>query len=558
MPGLDPLKSLAGQCLAALEGPLWLVCLATVSPIILRAVRRIRAAGQGRELAAVLALAIALRFAVPWEPIFWHYPLMNVDAGKELYTRYNSYLPWVLRLLVFDLHGGFDAALAFNLVTGVACIPLLWYAALAGGHSPRASALFALLLAVTPMYVRHSGSDSVYVAILFLYAAAAAAYARLAVGEGGTGAAALLVSSVLIGMPIRGESAPVFLGVPLFFLRGDFDLRTVLRPRRPLILLGAAVVFGLLATSALQSQSYGERLHLHADTILLGVVVQVLCLPAPAFPSFFPPLIAVPIWIVSIDLIRRRHWRELASIHLPIWVGRLPHLFGAAFMSGGLATTGYHIISVVFILLASARCTDYLYLRYRRGEFLADPRRRRIALSAAALAGLFWCVQAYGYRCIEGQEMRFLSRELPRDESTIAVIWDPDPSPGDDCCLSLPYPPLWAEMPRTRWIVLTLADLDRPEYVRDLHFDYYYPGSTLQLVDSSTWFTRRWGDASDQERLRLQRAGLERWRELDALVRREHAIEPWRSTTVTGHTPSFAHFKDDTVTFQIYRSATRR
>ena len=140
----------------------------------------------------------------------------------------------------------------------------------------------------------------------------------------------------------------------------------------------------------------------------------------------------------------------------------------------------------------------------------------------------------------------------PRDESTVLVIWDPDPSPGDDCCLSLPYPPLWAQLPNTRWIVLTLADLERPEYVRDLRFDYYYPGSTVQLADSTTWLDQ---NVDADERLRHQRDGLRRLRELDALVPSAHALAPVRTQTVRAHTPSFAHFKNDRVTFALYRSA---
>jgi hypothetical protein len=549
---LQPLTTFAGQWLVVLEGPLWIVFLAGVVPILLAAVRHIRAAGQSSALAAVLAVAIALRLIVPWEPIYWHYPLMNVDlGGAALYTRQNSYLPLPLRVLVFDLHGGFDAALAFNLVAGVLSIVLLWFAALRSGHSTRVCILFGALLAITPMYVRHAASDSVYTPILLLYSACAAAYVAMACDGDRRAAPALLVSAVLLGMPIRAEAAWVFLGVPLFRLHGETTLRDMLRPRLPLLLLGAAGALGSVAILNLQSHSFGERLFIQPDSIVLGLIAQVLCVPEPAFPSFFPALIAVPIWLTAIDQIKRRRWRDLVSMYLPIWFSRVPHLFGCAFMVGGLATTGYHIVSVLFILLASARSLEQLYLRYLRGEFLADARWRRAVLAAGSLAMAISCIYAYGYRYVEGQEMRFLRRELPRDDSTVLVIWDPDPSPSDDCCLSLPYPPLWAQLPRTHWIVLTLADLDRPDYIRDLRFDLYYPGSTLQLEDSTNWFSSP--DDAPDERLSHQRDALRRLRELDALVRREHALEPWRSKTITAHTPSFAHFKNDSVTFAIDR-----
>lgn len=552
MSALQPVTSMVGQWLVALEGPLWLIFLSSVVPVAIAAVRRIRAAGQGSALAMVLGLALVLRLLVPWEPIFWHYPLMNLDlGGGVLYTRQNSYLPLLLRFLVFDLHGGFDAALAFNLFAGVLSIVLLWYAALRGGHSTRVCALFGLLLAITPMYVRHAASDSVYTPILLLYSACAAAYIGLARGDTRRAATALLLSSTLLGMPIRAEAAWVFLGVPLFLLHAGSTLRDVVRPRVPLLLLGAAGLLGSLAILDLQSHSFGERLSVQPGSIVLGIIAQVLCLPDPGVPSFFPPLIAVPIWLTAIDQIKRRRWHELGSLYLPIWFSRVPHLFGAAFMVGGLATTGYHIVSVLFILLASARSMEQLYLRYLRGEFLVDARRRRAVLVASGAAAAILCIHAYGYHYVEGQEMRFLHRELPRGDSTVLVIWDPDPSPGDDCCLSLPYPPLWAQLPHTRWIVLTLADLDRPDYIRNLRFDLYYPGSTLQLEDSAPWFSA--ADDAPDERLSRQRDGLRRLRELDALVRREHALEPWRKVTVTAHTPSFAHFKDDTVTFAIDR-----
>ena len=166
-----------------------------------------------------------------------------------LYTRANTYLPWLLRVIVFDLQGGFDAALLFNLLAGTASIILLWYAALAGGHSTRVCVLFGLLLAITPMYVRHSGSDSVYVAILFLYSACAAAslptMPRRAV------AAPPLVLDVL-GMLIRGETAVVFQRALLSVARRHQD-QAIVRPRAPLILLAVAGLAGSLTIVSLQS-----------------------------------------------------------------------------------------------------------------------------------------------------------------------------------------------------------------------------------------------------------------------------------------------------------------
>ena len=552
MSAIDALTATAAYGLTALEGPLWLLFLITIGPVLWLAVQSIRAAGQGRALAAVLAVAIALRLLVPWEPIYWHYPLMNLDLARELYTRENTYLPLLIRILVFDLNGGFDAALTFNLLAGTASIVLLWYTALAGGQSRRACTLFAALLAVTPMYVRHSGSDSAYVPLLFLYSASAAAYGSLTTGGAWRMAAPLLVSSLLLGMPIRGETAWVFFCLPLFQLRTETSLWDAIRPRPATLLLGAAALVGGVALLSIQSHSFGERLHVQLAAIVLGLITQITCTPDPGIPTFFPALIAVPIWLTAIDLFRRRRWKELLSLYLPIWFSRIPHLFGAAFMVGGLATTGYHILSALFILLASARGLDYLYLRYQRGEFLVRVRRRRVIVAVGTAAMVLLCVQAYSYRYVEGQEMRFLRRELPREPTTVLVIWDPDPSPGDDCCLALPYPPLWAQLPNTRWIVLTLADLDRPGYVRDLRFDLYYPGTTIQLADSTNWYTVS-HESSDDERLSHQRDGLRRWRELDALVRRTHPLELWRSQTVRAKTPSFAHFDNDQVTFAIYR-----
>src|SRR4029453_17857148 len=103
------LTQLVGHCLVVIEGPLWLIFLATLAPTTLRAVRRIGKWGQGSALAAVLGLPVALRTPLPGEPIFWPYPLMKADVGAPLYTRQSSSLPLLLRFLVFDLHGGFDA-----------------------------------------------------------------------------------------------------------------------------------------------------------------------------------------------------------------------------------------------------------------------------------------------------------------------------------------------------------------------------------------------------------------------------------------------------------------
>src|SRR5579862_302396 len=326
---LSSLSALAGDAFQAVEPALWVAYFIALAPVSSRAVRRIVAAGQLHQLLGVTALAVAFRLLSPWEPIYWHYPLMNLHLGDELYTRQNSYLPYVLRVSVFELHGGFDAALVFNLIAGTVSIGLLWYTALMAGHPRRVCLLFGALLALIPMYVRQSASDDVYITILLLYASAGAAFATLSAGTQRRYGVVLLVTSVLLGMPIRGESAIVFSSIPLFWLHGSMRLKELLKPKRRNVVLAASLAMGAIVVYHLQHASLDERAHLDGTSLLFGLVTQSLCVLSPLF---FPPLIAVPIWLMTWHLMRERRWRNLLSIHLPIWVGRVPHLFGCAFM----------------------------------------------------------------------------------------------------------------------------------------------------------------------------------------------------------------------------------
>lgn len=538
--------------LHAIEPVAWLILAFGAAPLSWQAFRHIIASGQRRWLAAVLTVALVLRFVVPWTTINWHFPLMNTELSTQLYTRTFTYLPLSSWVIGFKLGAGFNGLLAYNLIISTLSIGLLWYAALAAGQRPRAAALFALLLAITPMYVRYSVSDGQHTTVLFLYAVTAAALVAHSERHVSWWVLPVLFAAVVLGMPIRAESAALFLSAPLFYSHDDLRREDVRKMRVALAVLLIAVGLGVLEAASIHQEAT-SRLRLTLFSILLGIVIRTSCLIAPLFPSFFPLVLAIPIWLLTAATIRARNWQRLASLYTPILFCAVPFVASGYFIFVSMSQAGRNIVAALFVLLASARGLDFLIDNWQPAPTDHSRRRRRIAAAilAPATAVLFWVGWFHTFTFME--EFRFLHEQMPREAATVLTIWDPDPTIADECCLAMPYGSLWAELPNTKWIVLSRSDLERPEAIRDLRFDYYYPGAMMGLDPDNLmkWLERRVG--GDPSRRIEQRTSLLALRRVDEIVRTSHPLTPFRSSTVPAHTWASTGFPDNTTTLTIYQ-----
>jgi hypothetical protein len=537
------------RVMQAIEPGLWIVFAIALLVFSVRRIWRGSFYGGKRMVAAVAAVAAGLRVAVPFAPTNWYFGLANTALGRQLYTRSTTYLPLPNRWVIFDLAGGSRAIAALNLVLGTAAIICLWYASARSNHTPRTSFLFAVLIALVPVYVRYAGSDASHTMLLFLYSCAAAAFTDLATGEGGAPAYTVLFFSTVLAFPIRAESSVVFLAIPFFLMNGRITLRDVVRGRhKALAVLVSASLVGILELVSVQAESIRAHAHWDLGSLSLALLSRLLVLVSPLPVSFFPAVLSVPIWVYVASLAKRRAWRELASIYVPILSSGAPAVFGGGVFLD-LPSAGYQIVSVLFIVLACARATDHFWTKLERRELVLGRWQRILLLGAVPLvvaSFVFPWWRTYAYQ----EEYRFLRDALPRERATILTIWDPEAHAGDfDCCLAMPYPTLWIEHRNLRWLVLGKTDLPR---VRALRFDYYYPGSmaSIDIRSLDSWRGRL--VVQDDARRLAQRNHLEAIARLDEAIRREHALTPIRSVTVRANTFSSVAFAGDRATFTLY------
>jgi hypothetical protein len=130
-----------------------------------------------------------------------------------------------------------------------------------------------------------------------------------------------------------------------------------------------------------------------------------------------------------------------------------------------------------------------------------------------------------------------------------------------DRCLSQPYPVLMAERPRLKWVVIDQDDLDSGAY-RNVEFDYYYPGSLASLtpapaipkflVKIAYWLAEESTQAASDDTLRRD-ANLDVLHELDARVRAEFPLVPYRSVAEPGAVSTTGVFPNDELVMTIYR-----
>ena len=122
-----------------------------------------------RWVGLILGLALLLRLSVPFVVTNWYFGMSNVEQ-PDFYTRPSTYVPFINRFLVFEV--GQTGIAFYNIVLGVWAPLLLYAAVLRFGYSRRTALFFLALLALTPLYVRLSHSDSSHQSILLFFASA--------------------------------------------------------------------------------------------------------------------------------------------------------------------------------------------------------------------------------------------------------------------------------------------------------------------------------------------------------------------------------------------------
>lgn len=534
-----------------IEVALWCVLALSLVEQLARAFRWTKTQRVGQWVLTLTAVAIALRVLVPFAPANWYLGVSNVPSVHH-FSRSTALVPLPLRLLTFDLAQGALAARVFNLLASAVMIPLFVWAIHLAGFPRRVALLVGVLVAGVPMYVRYGASDGSHATLLMLYTVATVAFLRLYQGLSGPLGICALGSALLLGVPIRLESGVLFLFIPLLLWSPVRSLWSILTAR-PLVLAVFLVSFliALVWQWDFHAQSLAIYSRPHLASAIIALLSRVFFVPNPSIVGFFPPLLAIPAWFFLAHLVRVRAWAELVCLYTPILLCGIP----SAFADGpfvGLPAAGYHVISVLFVVLAIARALDWGWDRLR-----SDWKTRKrswplfaavAALPLAASTAFAWC---YTYAWQE--EYTFLNKQLPSEAATILTVWDADTGTSDlDCCLALPYPTFSPDRPHLRWIVLGKQDLALTR-MEHLQFDYYYPGTMASLDSRSLDSWRGRLVASRPEQRTLLRTHLAQMRELDQLVRRHHHLVPLAREQVPAHTFSSVAFADDQVQLVFYR-----
>ncbi len=541
------------------EVALWLLILPALFAVTVRMVRDL---AERNELLAFLAIAgvgLALRLLAPFGPQQWYYGLSNAKPGPGLYINPGSFQPLPNRFIIFELGWATRGIETLNLIAGTAAIVYLGYAALRGGFRSRTARLFALLIAVTPLYVRYSALDGPHALIVLLFAVATAAYCRLATGSGDRWEYMLLALGIILAAPLRIESTLLLMSMPFFLFHSGARLRFPWQDR-PTLVMAAAGVVGAAWMVAVRAREMSAAPGICLEFILASLVADVTLIVDPMPWSWLPLVLALPIWIELVRLFRARAWSDLISLWAPLLFCSIP-FFWVGYNVGPMKL-GYRILYALFLLLASARCIDSLWERASRGEFLVSSTRRWVAGCVLIPFCLLTFVPPYLSTLVYQDEFQFLRDNLPEGPATVLVLADKGRISADyDCCLSQPYPVLTAERPLLKWVVIDQDDLESQAY-RNAVFDYYYPGSMASLMPAGSiprwivqvayWFAFDATQAASEETLRRDR-NLEVLHELDARIHEQFRLIPFRSASKRSAVSTTGEFPNDEMVLTIYR-----
>lgn len=498
----------------------------------------------------IAGLALAARLLVPLLPFNWYSGVSNVDLGAPIYSKDTTYMPWPNQWITFTL--GFHGILLFNIAGNVLSAVLGWHVARRAGYGERVALALGLLIALTPMYVRISASDSTHMLALPLWWLAAVAMQRLVLGDGEWVDQLVLFTVAVVTCPVRVEAGLVLPSVALLIARDVQGLRVVWQTRRRWFPFVLGWLLGMACSAFVQSGSWQHRLG-QFDAIIFAIqmTARLLFLVSPDPLGWIPLTYVFLIWYY---LYQQRHDRaELAATVLPFLAFSIPYGYSATAITTELPATAYGVSLNMFLLLATAKGAALFSERLPALRQRIPPRWRRPALAAAVLVVLVSLVVPYRRTYAYMEEYAFLVDSLPRHKAKVLAIWDPAAPNGDfDCCLALPYPTFIGDFPELEWHVLGQADGDEAR-LRDLEFDYYYPGSlvAVDVDDLNNWFIGRL--FPDPEMNARQQAPLRRLQAIDEFVRANYPLVIDRQATVPARTFSWAPFRDDRMTLTLYR-----
>ena len=502
----------------------------------------------------IAALALAARLLVPLLPFNWYSGVSNVDLGGPIYSKDTTYMPLPSQLVTFTL--GFYGIVAFNVLTCTASAILAWHVARRAGYGERVAFLLGVAVAITPMYVRLSSSDCTHLLALPLWWLAAAAMQRLVDGRGGLLDQLLLFAAAVVTCPVRVEAGLVLPAVVLFVARDIPGLRRVWQARRRWFPLVAGWVVGMTCSAIVQSNSWHHRLgQFDALTFVFELIARALFVANPNPVGWIPVFYVLLIWYYVYHAARRHDRVEVAATILPFVIFSIPYAYSATAVISELPGMAYSVSIDMFLLLGAAKGGALLYERLPEEIRRIPSRARAPVLIVAAVIIAVSLVVPYRWTYAYMEEYAFLSRSLPQHKAKVLAIWDPSAPGGDfDCCLALPYPTFVADFPELEWQILGQGDADE-SHLRDLHFDYYYPGSLVAVdVDHlNSWFIGRL--FPDPEMTARQQAPLRALQQIDAFIRANYPLEVQRRETLPAHTFSWASFRDDRMRLTLYRRA---
>jgi hypothetical protein len=498
-------------------------------------------------------LALGARLLVPLLPFNWYSGVSNVDLGGPIYSKDTTYMPLPSQWITFTL--GFYGILIFNILTNTMSAILAWHVTRRAGYGERTALFFGIAVALTPMYVRLSSSDSTHILALPLWWVAAVAMQRLIDGRGGRVDQLVLFASAVVTCPIRVEAGLSMPSIVLLLARDLPGLRVVWEARRRWSPFIFGWLLGMACSLSVQSASWNLRLR-QFDAIIFVVqfLARILFLVSFDPLGWIPVIYVLLIWYYIYHAVRRHDLAEVAATVLPFVLFSIPYAYSATAITLELPATAYGVSLNMFLLLAAAKGAALLYERLGDGWLRGWSSWRVPAAVVATTILLGSLLVPYRWTYAYMEEFAFLFHSLPRHKARILAIWDPACPGGDfDCCLALPYPTFVGDFPELEWQILGQRDADEVQ-LRNLQFDYYYPGSlvAVDVANLNSWFIGRL--FPDPEMNARQQAPLRRLQSMDEFIRANYPLSIYRQATVPAHTFSWAPFRDDRMTLTLYRA----
>jgi hypothetical protein len=208
------------------------------------------------------ALALLLRVIAHAGPANTREVINEVSTGRAGWTG-------LLHLIFSVLPMRDETIWTINRITGALSVPLLYVVMRRRFVDPTAAAAGAAALAVTPLIVRFSASDTPYILLCAALFGAIAAYDRW-VETGSTGATVLGLGLLTAALQLRPEAPWLIVPVTLIAAAGGFPKDLSTRLRRPSVALYVLPFVAInVALTLYALRGNGQRL---ASFVLVGTV----------------------------------------------------------------------------------------------------------------------------------------------------------------------------------------------------------------------------------------------------------------------------------------------